>query len=57
MKSQSLRTMARKLWGNNRRLRHQWLTAVQYLRQHSRDGWLNDRRVQRMETQQQEQRA
>jgi hypothetical protein len=53
---QSLKKMARKLWGNNRRLRHQWLTAVQYLRQQSRDGWLHDRPVSRMETQQ-EQRA
>ena len=57
MYRESMKQKARRLWGDNRQLRHQWFTAVKYLRRQSRDGWLADRRVNRVEIQQQEQQA
>ena len=41
---ESLRQMARRLWGNNHKLRHQWLVAVRKLRHQSRTGWIIDQR-------------
>jgi hypothetical protein len=54
MQQETLRQMARRLWGNNRRLRHKWFVSVRRLRHQSRTGWIIDRRdYPRMENKEQ----
>lgn len=59
MHQESMKAMARRLWGTNRNLRRKWFGAIRTLRHHTRGGWIADRRVARVEIQptHQEQRA